>query len=176
MIVFGAMRLDFSCYFRADFIWIRSLGSFVFLPCVFWCGFTFFNKISLVFVYFCVLTGACMCGLRVIIYVVFYTFCSCMLTYPPVSVRMHIYTSLIIFDPSLPSPIPCMTSREFSRPCIHKTHTYALTHILKYLFWLFSHSNTPLHTLRIPLHRSQTTITSVFVIWKIYKFMIFRPK
>ena len=76
---------------------------------------------------------------------------------------------------SLPNPIHDIP-RIFPAMYTHKTHICAPTCILTYHFLLFPYSNALLHTLRMPLNRSRTIITFVFIICKIHKFMILKVK
>ena len=176
----GAVRVVFSCSLHEHLVCIHSLGGVfppapVFLSLLFW-FLHFPSKLIDCWLFLCL--GRWLNTRFGGYYVRDF---SCILpphAYLPSCIRPHPY--LPIHDhswPPLPSPIPCMTYREFSRPCTHKTYISAPARTPKYPFWLLYHSNTPLRT---PIHPyapiSTHNYTPIHHMKNMYKLMNFITK
>ena len=97
-------------------------------------------------------------------------FCPHMLTYPPASVRTHIYPYMIILDPHSPPQSHAWHTGNFPGHA-HTKHTYL--HPPAPPSTLFDCCTTPTHPyapyapLYTPMHPSPHIITPLFIIWKI---------
>ena len=168
----GAMCAVFSCCFHVHFVCKWSLGSVLPPSHVLLCVFAFSTKLFSQFLWllFLLWFGGSLNSRFGGYYVCGFSFFLFLHAYLPFCIRPHPHLPTPDHScPLTPIPIPYMTYREFSRPYIHKTYISAHTLTRKYPFWLFSNSNTPIHTLRAPQHPSPTIFTLIFITWEICK-------